>query len=89
MPRPASAASLDGGDLASKSEDFCESPGASTDITQQDSRRVTLALSKDATPTEILASNVADMTGALADMGEDGRPVTPSMVACLSPYMRV
>jgi hypothetical protein len=36
----------------------------------------------------IMLSNVADMTEALAAMAEDGHPVTPGLVACLSPYMR-
>jgi hypothetical protein len=36
----------------------------------------------------IMLSNVADMTEALAAMAEDGQPVTPGLVACLSPYMR-
>jgi TnpA family transposase len=36
----------------------------------------------------IMLSNVADMTEALAAMAEDGHPVTPSLVAGLSPYMR-
>lgn len=36
----------------------------------------------------IMLSNAADMTKALAAMAEDGKPVTPGLVACLSPYMR-
>ncbi len=36
----------------------------------------------------IMLSNAADMTKALAEMAEAGKPVTPSLVACLSPYMR-
>jgi TnpA family transposase len=36
----------------------------------------------------IMLSNVADLTEALAAMAEDGQPVTPGLVACLSPYMR-
>lgn len=36
----------------------------------------------------IMLSNVADMTDALVAMAEDGLPVTPSLVAGLSPYMR-
>jgi hypothetical protein len=36
----------------------------------------------------IMLSNVADMTEALAAMAEGGQPVTPGLVACLSPYMR-
>jgi hypothetical protein len=36
----------------------------------------------------IMLSNVADMTEALAAMAEDGHPVTPGLVACLSPYTR-
>ena len=35
----------------------------------------------------IMLSNVADMTES-ASMAEDGHPVTPGLVACLSPYMR-
>jgi TnpA family transposase len=34
----------------------------------------------------IMLSNVADMTGVLASMAEDRHPVTPGLVACLSPY---
>lgn len=36
----------------------------------------------------IMLSNVADLTGALSSMAKDGHPVTPALVACLSPYMR-
>jgi TnpA family transposase len=36
----------------------------------------------------IMLSNVADLTGALSSMAEDGHPVTPGLVACLSPYTR-
>lgn len=36
----------------------------------------------------IMLSNVVDLTEALAAMAADGHPVTPSLVACLSPYMR-
>ena len=36
----------------------------------------------------IMLSNVADMTGVLASMAEDGHPITPGLVACLSPYTR-
>ncbi|MGO9357812.1 MAG: Tn3 family transposase [Xanthobacteraceae bacterium] len=36
----------------------------------------------------IMLSNVADMTGVLASMAEDGYPVTPGLVARLSPYTR-
>jgi TnpA family transposase len=36
----------------------------------------------------IMLSNVADLTEALAAMAEDGQPVNPGLVACLSPYMR-
>ena len=35
-----------------------------------------------------MLSNVADLTEALAAMAEDGQPVTPDLVASLSPYMR-
>jgi TnpA family transposase len=36
----------------------------------------------------IMLSNVADMTGVLASMAEDEHPVTPGLVAYLSPYTR-
>jgi TnpA family transposase len=36
----------------------------------------------------IMLANVADMTGVLSSMATDGHPVTPSLVARLSPYMR-
>jgi hypothetical protein len=36
----------------------------------------------------IMLSNVADMSGVLASMAEDKHPVTPGLVACLSPYAR-
>jgi TnpA family transposase len=36
----------------------------------------------------IMLSNVADLTGVLAGMARDGRPVTPALVAGLSPYAR-
>jgi TnpA family transposase len=36
----------------------------------------------------IMLSNVADMTIILSAMAEDGYPVTPELVACLSPYIR-
>jgi TnpA family transposase len=36
----------------------------------------------------IMLSNVADMTKALSGMAADGHPVTPALVACLSPYTR-
>jgi hypothetical protein len=35
-----------------------------------------------------MLSNVADLSGALSSMAKDGHPVTPALVACLSPYMR-
>jgi TnpA family transposase len=35
----------------------------------------------------IMLSNIADLAEALAAMAEDGQPVTPDLVACLSPYM--
>jgi hypothetical protein len=36
----------------------------------------------------IMLSNVADLTGVLADMARDGRLVTPALAAGLSPYAR-
>jgi TnpA family transposase len=36
----------------------------------------------------IMLSNVADLTTAVSSMAEDKHPVTPGLVACLSPYMR-
>jgi hypothetical protein len=36
----------------------------------------------------IMLSNVADMTGVLSSMAQDKHPVTPGLVACLSPYTR-
>jgi hypothetical protein len=36
----------------------------------------------------IMLSNVVDMTGVLASMAEDKHPITPGLVACLSPYAR-
>lgn len=36
----------------------------------------------------VMLSNVADLTRVLSDMGRDGHPVTPELVACTSPYMR-
>lgn len=36
----------------------------------------------------IMLSNVADMTGVVASMAEDKHPITPGLVACLSPYAR-
>ena len=36
----------------------------------------------------IMLSNVVDMTEVLSAMAEDGHPVTPALVACLSPYIR-
>jgi Tn3 transposase DDE domain len=35
-----------------------------------------------------MLSNVADLTTAVSSMAEDKHPVTPGLVACLSPYMR-
>ena len=35
-----------------------------------------------------MLSNVADLTDALSTMAKDGHPVTPALVACLSPYIR-
>jgi TnpA family transposase len=36
----------------------------------------------------IMLSNVADLTTVLSSMAADGHPVTPALVACLSPYTR-
>lgn len=36
----------------------------------------------------IMLSNVADLTTVLSDMATDGHPVTPALVASLSPYTR-
>jgi hypothetical protein len=36
----------------------------------------------------IMLSNVADLTTVLSDMARDGHPVTPALVAGLSPYAR-
>jgi Tn3 transposase DDE domain len=36
----------------------------------------------------VMLSNVADLTRVLSDMAADGHPVTPALVACLSPFMR-
>jgi TnpA family transposase len=36
----------------------------------------------------IMLSNVADLTTVLSDMAADGHPVTPALVASLSPYTR-
>ena len=36
----------------------------------------------------IILSNVADLTSVLSDMAADGHPVTPGLVAGLSPYTR-
>lgn len=36
----------------------------------------------------VMLSNVADLSRVLTDMGRDGHPVTPELVACTSPYMR-
>ena len=36
----------------------------------------------------IMLSNVADLTEVLVSMAEDNHPVTPGLVACLSPYAR-
>ena len=36
----------------------------------------------------VMLSNVADLTHVLSDMGKGGHPVTPALVACLSPYIR-
>jgi hypothetical protein len=35
-----------------------------------------------------LGNAVADMTSVLTSMAEDKHPVTPGLVACLSPYIR-
>jgi hypothetical protein len=36
----------------------------------------------------IMLSNAADLTTVLCDMAADGHPVTPAVVACVSPYAR-
>ena len=36
----------------------------------------------------VMLSNVADLTEVLAAMAKDGHPVTPALVACISPYTR-
>ena len=36
----------------------------------------------------VMLSNVADLTDVLSDMAKDGHPVTPALVASLSPYIR-
>ena len=36
----------------------------------------------------IMLSNVADLTTVLSDIAADGHPVTPALVASLSPYTR-
>ena len=36
----------------------------------------------------VMLSNVDDLTRVLSDMAADGHPVTPALVASLSPYMR-
>jgi hypothetical protein len=36
----------------------------------------------------IMLSNVADLTGVVADMARDGHPVTPELVTATSPYTR-
>src|SRR5947209_2509859 len=36
----------------------------------------------------VMLSNVADLTTVLTAMAEDGHPVTPALVTCLSPYIR-
>src|SRR5260370_28472367 len=36
----------------------------------------------------VMLSNVADLTEVLSAMATDGHPVTPALVACLSPYIR-
>ena len=36
----------------------------------------------------VMPSNVADLTAILSGMASDGQPVTPALVAGLSPYMR-
>jgi TnpA family transposase len=36
----------------------------------------------------VMLSNVDDLTRVLSDMATDGHPVTPALVAALSPYMR-
>ena len=36
----------------------------------------------------VMLSNVADLTTVLSEMAADGHPVTPALVASLSPYTR-
>jgi len=36
----------------------------------------------------VMLSNVADLTDVLSTMAKDGHPVTPALVACLSPTIR-
>ena len=36
----------------------------------------------------VMLSNVADLSEVLSNMAKDGHPVTPALVACLSPYIR-
>jgi len=36
----------------------------------------------------VMLSNVADLTTVIGDMARDGHPVTPTLVASTSPYMR-
>ena len=36
----------------------------------------------------VMLSNVADLTQVLSDMARDGHPVTPALVAGMSPYLR-
>ena len=36
----------------------------------------------------VMLSNVADLTDVLSAMAKDGHPVTPALVASLSPYIR-
>jgi hypothetical protein len=36
----------------------------------------------------VMLSNVVDLTEVLSAMAKDGHPVTPALVACISPYIR-
>jgi hypothetical protein len=81
----ASVASSAGGAIASKSEDFCESPDAGTDINQQDSRRITPTLSKDATPSESLASLENSLVFCGSQTLSSPKDATPCCRESLSP----
>ncbi len=36
----------------------------------------------------VVVSDVADLTEVMSAMAKDGHPVTPALVACISPYIR-